>query len=75
MLRIIAVTALSLNNLAELYRIMGEYAFVLDGLVEHNTELDPRTCYADTHGYTEVVRPPARTSGVWTEQASCARPS
>jgi hypothetical protein len=42
MLRIIAVTALSLNNLAELYRIMGEYAFVLDGLVEHNTELDVR---------------------------------
>jgi TnpA family transposase len=30
-----------------------EAAFVLDGLVEH--ELDPRTCYTDTHGYTEVV--------------------
>ena len=32
-----------------------EAAFVLDGLVEHDTELDPRTCYTDTHGYTEVV--------------------
>ena len=28
---------------------------MLDGLVEHDTELDPRTVYTDTHGYTEVV--------------------
>jgi len=27
-----------------------EAAFVLDGLLEHDTELDPRTCYTDTHG-------------------------
>jgi TnpA family transposase len=33
-------------------------AFVLDGLLEHDTELDPRTCYTDTHGYTEVVMAP-----------------
>ncbi|MCA1645157.1 MAG: transposase [Chloroflexi bacterium] len=26
-----------------------------DGLLEHETELDPRTVYTDTHGYTEVV--------------------
>lgn len=25
-----------------------EAAFVLDGLLEHDTELDPRTCYTDT---------------------------
>jgi TnpA family transposase len=32
-----------------------EATFVLDGLKEHDTELDPKTCYTDTHGYTEVV--------------------
>ena len=32
-----------------------EATFVLDGLMEHETELDPRTIYTDTHGYTEVV--------------------
>ncbi len=32
-----------------------EAAFALDGLLEHDTELDPRVCYTDTHGYTEVV--------------------
>jgi TnpA family transposase len=32
-----------------------EATFVLDGLMEHETELDPRTVYTDTHGYTEVV--------------------
>ena len=32
-----------------------EAAFCLDGLMEHDTELDPKVCYTDTHGYTEVV--------------------
>jgi hypothetical protein len=32
-----------------------EAAFALDGLLEHDTELDPRVCYTDTHGYTEAV--------------------
>ena len=32
-----------------------EAAFSLDGLMEHETELDPKICYTDTHGYTEVV--------------------
>jgi TnpA family transposase len=40
-----------------------EAAFVLDGLVEHDTELDPRTCYTDTHGYTEVVMATAALLG------------
>jgi TnpA family transposase len=31
-----------------------EAAFSLDGLMEHDTELDPKVCYTDTHGYTEV---------------------
>ena len=41
-----------------------EAAFVLDGLVEHDTELDPRTCYTDTHGYTEVVMATAAPAGL-----------
>jgi TnpA family transposase len=32
-----------------------EAAFSLDGLLEHDTELNPKVCYTDTHGYTEVV--------------------
>jgi TnpA family transposase len=32
-----------------------EALFTLDGLVEHDTELDPRSCYTDSHGFTEVV--------------------
>lgn len=32
-----------------------EASFVLDGLLAHDTELDPVTCFTDTHGYTEVV--------------------
>ncbi len=32
-----------------------EALFSLDGLVEHDTELDPRVLYTDTHGFTEVV--------------------
>jgi TnpA family transposase len=40
-----------------------EAAFVLDGLLEHDTELDPRTCYTDTHGYTEVVMATAALLG------------
>ncbi len=32
-----------------------EALFSLDGLVEHDTELDPRVLYTDTHGSTEVV--------------------
>jgi TnpA family transposase len=40
-----------------------EAAFVLDGLLEHDTDLDPRTCYTDTHGYTEVVMATAALLG------------
>jgi TnpA family transposase len=40
-----------------------EAAFVLDGLLEHDTELDPRTCYTDTHGFTEVVMASAALLG------------
>jgi TnpA family transposase len=36
---------------------------VLDGLLEHDTELDPRTCYTDTHGYTEIVMATAALLG------------
>jgi TnpA family transposase len=32
-----------------------ETALVLDGPLEHDPELNPRTSYTDTHGYTEVV--------------------
>lgn len=32
-----------------------EAAFSLDGLLEHDTELNPTVCYTDTHGYTEVI--------------------
>jgi integrase len=32
-----------------------EAAFSLDVLMQHDTELDPKVCYTDTHGYTEVV--------------------
>ena len=32
-----------------------EALFSLDGLVEHDTELDPRVLYTNTHGSTEVV--------------------
>ena len=32
-----------------------EALFVLDGLVEHDTELDPRVLHTDTHGSSEVV--------------------
>ena len=28
---------------------------MIDGLMQHDTELDPRICYTDTHGFTEVV--------------------
>ena len=40
-----------------------EAAFSLDGLLEHDTELDPRVCYTDTHGYTEVVMATAALLG------------
>ena len=40
-----------------------EAAFSLDGLMEHDTELDPRVCYTDTHGYTEVVMATAALLG------------
>jgi TnpA family transposase len=36
---------------------------VLDGLVEHDTELDTRTCYTYTHGCTEVVMATAALLG------------
>src|SRR5260370_4150250 len=40
-----------------------EATFVLDGLLEHETELDPRTVYTHTHGYTEVVMATAALLG------------
>jgi TnpA family transposase len=40
-----------------------EAAFALDGLLEHDTELDPRVCYTDTHGFTEVVMATAALLG------------
>src|SRR5258708_28459949 len=40
-----------------------EAAFALDGLLEHDTELDHRVCYTDTHGYTEVVMATAALLG------------
>jgi TnpA family transposase len=40
-----------------------ESTFSLDGLMEHETELDPQTCYTDTHGYTEVVMATASLLG------------
>lgn len=40
-----------------------EAAFSLDGLMEHDTELDARVCYTDTHGYTEVVMATAALLG------------
>ena len=40
-----------------------EAAFSLDGLMEHDTELDPKVCYTDTHGYTEVVMATAALLG------------
>ena len=32
-------------------------------LMEHDTELDPKVCYTDTHGYTEVVMATAALLG------------
>ena len=40
-----------------------EAAFSLDGLMQHDTELDPKICYTDTHGYTEVVMATAALLG------------
>ena len=40
-----------------------EAAFSLDGLMEHDPELDPKVCYTDTHGYTEVVMATAALLG------------
>src|SRR5258707_795988 len=40
-----------------------EATFVLDGLTEHETELDPYTVFTDTHGYTEVVMATAALLG------------
>lgn len=40
-----------------------EAAFSLDGLLEHDTELDPKICFTDTHGYTEVVMATAALLG------------
>ena len=40
-----------------------EAAFSLDGLMEHDTELDPKVCYVDTHGFTEVVMATAALLG------------
>jgi len=36
---------------------------VIDGLMQHDTELDPRICYTDTHGFTEVVMATAALLG------------
>jgi len=40
-----------------------EALYILDGLVLHDTELDPKTCFSDTHGYTEVVMAAAHLAG------------
>lgn len=40
-----------------------EATFCLDGLLEHETELDPKICYTDTHGFTEVVMATAALLG------------
>ncbi len=40
-----------------------EALFSLDGLMEHDTELDPKVCYTDTHGFTEVVMATASLLG------------
>src|SRR5271170_1689730 len=37
--------------------------FNLDGLLEHDTELDPRICYTDTHGFTQVTMATAALLG------------
>lgn len=42
---------------------MREAPFSIDGLLEHDTELDPRVCYTDTHGFTEVVMATAALLG------------
>jgi TnpA family transposase len=34
---------------------MREAAYDLDGLLQHDTELEPTRCFTDTHGYTETV--------------------
>ena len=36
---------------------------MIDGLMQHDTELDPRICYTDTHGFTEVVMATAALLG------------
>jgi len=40
-----------------------EALFSLDGLVEHDTELDPRVLHTDTHGSSEVVMAAAHLLG------------
>lgn len=40
-----------------------EALYELDGLELHDTELDPKTCFTDTHGYTEVVMASAHLLG------------
>ena len=40
-----------------------EALYELDGLELHDTELDPKTCFTDTHGYTEVVMAAAHLLG------------
>lgn len=44
-----------------------ETTFVLDGLLEHDTELGPRTVSTDTHGYTTRSWPgTSSASGAWS---------
>ena len=38
-------------------------SFSLDGLMEHDPELNTTVCYTDTHGYTEVVMATAALPG------------
>jgi TnpA family transposase len=45
---------------------------VQNGLVEHETELDPRTVSIDTHGYTKVVMATAALLGRHWRRASPA---
>lgn len=40
-----------------------EAAYDLDGLLAHGTEMEPTTCFTDTHGYTETVLAAAGMQG------------
>src|SRR2546425_13358280 len=64
-------TAMRLHQEAILCRLR-EAIFVLDGLMEHDTELDPRTVYTDTHGSCSEARHWHRASPACTS-SHCPR--